>query len=125
RRHTSFSRDWSSDVCSSDLPSLIPPARSSSNSRMGVPSGSSQQPGFFTRPLTPQSLVPASAPTPSPLYQSTPNSTMPRRLQIVSTLFTMVGLPHSPLTCGKGGLALGLARLPSSALSSAVSSPQM
>src|SRR5690606_5488323 len=105
--------------------SHMPPARSSSNSRIGVPSGSSQQPGFFTRPLTPQSLVPASAPRPNPLYQSTPNSTMPRRLQIVSTLFTIVGLPHNPLTCGNGGFALGLARLPSSAFSNAVSSPQI
>src|SRR5690606_40969611 len=26
RRHTSFSRDWSSDVCSSDLGRLEPPA---------------------------------------------------------------------------------------------------
>src|SRR5690606_39792359 len=28
RRHTRFSRDWSSDVCSSDLPILILPDRS-------------------------------------------------------------------------------------------------
>src|SRR5690606_40108657 len=26
RRHTRFSRDWSSDVCSSDLPTTIKPA---------------------------------------------------------------------------------------------------
>ena len=37
----------------------------------------------------------------------------------------LVGFPHKPLTCGNGGLALGLALLPSSAFSSAVSSPQI
>ena len=35
---------------------------------------------------------------------------MPGRLQRVSTLLTMVGLPQRPLTCGKGGLARGVAR---------------
>ena len=52
-------------------------------------------------------------------------STMCGTLQRVSTLLTIVGLPHRPTTGGKGGLARGLARRPSSALSSAVSSPQM
>ena len=46
-------------------------------------------------------------------------------LQSVSTLLTMVGLPHRPDTCGNGGLARGLARLPSSAFSRPVSSPHM
>src|SRR2546422_6202428 len=33
RRHTRCSRDWSSDVCSSDLRTCAPPARSSSTPR--------------------------------------------------------------------------------------------
>ena len=45
--------------------------------------------------------------------------------QIVSTLLTIVGLPKSPTEGGKGGFDLGLARLPSSAFRSPVSSPQM
>src|SRR5690606_40022314 len=38
RRHTRFSRDWSSDVCSSDLvdpPIMIDPEREDSHSRTG------------------------------------------------------------------------------------------
>ncbi len=35
------------------------------------------------------------------------------------------GLSHRPATCGKGGLALGLARFPSMELIKAVSSPQI
>ena len=47
------------------------------------------------------------------------------KLHKVSTLLTMVGLPNKPLTCGNGGFALGVARLPSKALINAVSSPQI
>src|SRR5690606_39800933 len=38
RRHTRFSRDWSSDVCSSDLPNLIYP-----NQKVYIPDLSAQK----------------------------------------------------------------------------------
>ena len=44
---------------------------------------------------------------------------------IVSTLWISVGLRHRPSATGNGGLCRGMPRLPSSASSSAVSSPQM
>src|SRR5690606_41058068 len=37
RRHTRFSRDWSSDVCSSDL--LLPGLQLAGNNRAGLPAG--------------------------------------------------------------------------------------
>ena len=46
-------------------------------------------------------------------------------LQSVSTLFTTVGWPYSPLIAGNGGLRRGWPRSPSSESMSAVSSPQM
>ena len=44
---------------------------------------------------------------------------------IVSTFWISVGLPRNPDSTGKGGFIRGMPRLPSSASSSAVSSPQM
>ena len=44
---------------------------------------------------------------------------------MVSTLLTIVGCANRPLTAGNGGLRRGQPRLPSSELSSEVSSPQM
>src|SRR5680860_1628193 len=58
-------------------------------------------------------------------YHSTPCSTMCGTFMIVSTLFTTVGEAYSPATAGKGGRSRGWPRRPSSAASSAVSSPQM
>ena len=43
----------------------------------------------------------------------------------VSTLLTVVGRPNAPACAGNGGLMRGFPRLPSRALSIAVSSPQM
>jgi len=57
--------------------------------------------------------------------QSAPFATIPGTHASVSTLCTVVGRPHSPLVAGNGGLERGFARLPSNALISAVSSPQM
>src|SRR5690606_40808045 len=37
RRHTRFSRDWSSDVCCSDLAAARPPRRSETGSRASPP----------------------------------------------------------------------------------------
>ena len=94
-------------------------------SPMGVPIGNSHNPGFLTRPLTPNIFVPESLNRPKDLNQSAPKFKICGKLQKVSTLFTMVGLPHKPATCGNGGFALGVARLPSRELIKAVSSPQI
>src|SRR3990172_4611802 len=106
-------------------PPAMPPACASIISRAVVPIGSSHRPGRFTLPLTPYSLVPPSAVRLSLRNHSAPLFTMCGTQHIVSTLFTFVGLPHSPLVAGKGGLLRGVALLPSIALSSPVSSPQM
>ena len=45
--------------------------------------------------------------------------------QMVSTLFTIVGMPKAPLIAGNGGLTFGQPFLPSSDEISPVSSPQM
>ncbi len=72
--------------------------------------------------LVPMSSEPSRA---NDLYQSTPSAMIAGTLHRVSTLFTQVGLPHTPTAAGKGGLERGLARRPSRELISAVSSPQM
>ncbi len=82
-------------------------------------------PGFLTLPLTPYNLVPPSGLVLKPLNQSGPLFTICGMFAIVSALFTIVGLPKSPQTWGKGGFALGVARFPSRAFKSAVSSPQI
>src|SRR5690606_40363907 len=42
RRHTRFSRDWSSDVCSSDLPNDCPQTESELGPRRSVRSGAAR-----------------------------------------------------------------------------------
>src|SRR5690606_41157642 len=52
RRHTRFSRDWSADVCSSDLAARGSPARfSSKNSASSRPAGSSEVTMGALRPV--------------------------------------------------------------------------
>src|SRR5687767_1946143 len=92
---------------------------------MVTPIGSSHAPGLFTLPLTPYNFVPLSSLLLSPMNHSAPLFTMWGTQQSVSTLFTIVGFPYNPLICGNGGFVLGVARLPSSAFSNAVSSPHM
>jgi hypothetical protein len=87
--------------------------------------GSSHRPGRFTFPLAPYSLVPASFVRPKPRNHAAPLLMMWGTQHSVSTLLTTVGLPNRPTTGGNGGFDLGLARLPSSAFSSPVSSPHM
>src|SRR5690606_40672543 len=50
RRHTRFSRDWSSDVCSSDLQHHQPHARGRCRNLYGWPNRM-QQTTLFVRPL--------------------------------------------------------------------------
>src|SRR5664279_5528968 len=92
---------------------------------MVVPNGNSHSPGFFTFPLTPKSFVPPVSVRLRSLNQSEPFSTICEIQHNVSTLFTTVGLPNSPLIAGNGGLVRGIARLPSSEFNKAVSSPQI
>src|SRR5207302_1626234 len=51
RRHTRFSRDWSSDVCSSDLPGkIVNPYRIDENLRLGANYSPPQPATHFTFP---------------------------------------------------------------------------
>src|SRR5215831_20017244 len=106
-------------------PSRIPPAWSSRISRIVVPIGSSHSPGRFTFPLAPNNLVPACCVRLKARNHAAPWLMMCGTQHSVSTLLTTVGLPKRPTTGGYGGFDLGLARLPSSALSKPVSSPHM
>src|SRR5690242_1671131 len=95
-------------------------------SRSGVPMGSSRQIRLATDPLTENSLLPApSGLRARPLNHAAPLAMMAGTLASVSTLLTTVGPFHKPFTAGNGGFILGFGRFPSSALMSAVSSPQM
>ncbi len=60
----------------SAYPGSMPPAWTSMSSRIGVPMGSSTQPGLATRPATPKILVPPSSVSESPFHQSGPCRTM-------------------------------------------------
>src|SRR5690606_39983766 len=60
RRHTRFSRDWSSDVCSSDLPAA-PPRRAARRGRRRPPAVRSRRPAVRSRPRTPRTRRPAAA----------------------------------------------------------------
>src|SRR5690606_16323535 len=51
RRHTSFSRDWSSDVCSSDLPAITPAILSARRSMLLPPSEPIARPAHDVRVL--------------------------------------------------------------------------
>src|SRR5690606_39838358 len=62
RRHTIFSRDWSSDVCSSDLPSLPPSPPSGRRRRDPCPASK-----------------PALPPAEQPQYRSGEGAEPPRR----------------------------------------------
>src|SRR5690554_4437878 len=101
-------------------PSRMPPARSRISWPL-VPIGNSQSPGRSTSPEAPYNLVPLSVlrPPDSPRYQSAPCCMTAGTLHRVSTLLTTVGLPQAPDWPGNGGLARGLARLPSRELISA------
>ena len=65
-------------------------------SRSVVPMGTSTNPVFTTLPVRAKVLVPALDSVPMPLYHCAPWLTIPGTLANVSTLFSTVGLPHSP-----------------------------
>src|SRR3954469_24103009 len=90
-----------------------------------MPSSCSYTPGLFTWPLMPNSFGPGELLVPIDLNQSGPFSIMGGTQQSVSTLLMTVGRANAPAMAGNGGLLRGQPRLPSSASSSPVSSPQM
>ena len=104
--------------------SRMPPAMSSS-SRIVMPSGASNWPGFFTCPERLKMPKPVDFSVPMPVNQSTPSRMMPGTDAIDSTLLTEVGRAYRPATPGNGGLLRGWPRRPSRLSRSAVSSPQM
>ena len=109
----------------SGRPPATPPARSKMTCRAGVPMAISYTPGRATSPLMPMNLRPAAPFLPCALNHSGPFARIDGTIANVSTLLIAVGFPCSPWVPGNGGLLRGSARLPSSASSSADSSPQM
>ena len=69
--------------------------------------------------------VPPMVFVPRPANQAAPRLMMCGTCAIVSTLFTIVGMPKAPLMAGNGGLTFGQPFLPSSDEIRPVSSPQM
>src|SRR5690606_40609648 len=70
RRHTRFSRDWSSDVCSSDLPAAV----------SDVPASISAQATSPTPESTPAAVEPEPAvvePEPAPVLDQQPEPVQP------------------------------------------------
>src|SRR6266576_2691956 len=90
-----------------------------------MPSSSSYTPGLFTWPDMPKSFGPGEDGVPIDLNHAGPFSMIGGTQQSVSTLLMTVGLANAPAIAGNGGLLRGQPRLPSSASSSPVSSPQM
>src|SRR5512143_2948569 len=91
--------------------------------RSVIPIGTSTRPVFFTLPTSENIFVPLLLSVPIDVRNSAPLLMIKGMLAQVSTLLMLVGLSHSPLTAGYGGLALGSPGLPSSDRRSAVSSP--
>ncbi|CAB4809429.1 unannotated protein [freshwater metagenome] len=84
----------------------------------------SYTPGRFTWPDTATMRVPGDVALPIAVYAAEPLRMSHGKLAMVSTLFTMVGLPYRPMAAGKnGGFKRGMPRLPSRLSMSAVSSP--
>ncbi len=106
------------------LPSGIPPPISKINCLSVVPIGTSTRPTLFTLPPKAKTLVPLVSSVPMAAKFSQPSRKIKGTQASVSTLLTMDGHPHKPLTAGNGGRGFGIPRLPSMLLMRAVSSPQ-
>ena len=105
------------------LPPGTPPPISSTISRSVVPMGTSTRPVWVTFPARAKTLVPPLFWVPMRRNQSAPYSRTTATLANVSTLLITVGLPHRPLSVGKGGRIRGWPRSPSIEWIRAVSSP--
>ncbi len=106
------------------LPPGMPPPMSKTSSPRVMPMGTSTRPVLVTLPERAKTLVPLLFSVPMAANHSQPLRMMWRMVARVSTLLITEGLPHSPLTAGKGGLGRGWPRRPSTEAMSAVSSPQ-
>src|SRR6188472_3216625 len=90
-----------------------------------MPSASSYTPGLFRCPLMPNNFGPGLDGVPIDLNHAAPLLMMCGTQQSVSTLLMTVGRANAPAIAGNGGLLRGQPRLPSSASSNPVSSPQI
>src|SRR5581483_2124472 len=92
-----------------------------------MPSSFSYTPGLFTWPDMPKSFGPGDDGVPIDLNHCGPLSRpmMCGTAHSVSTLLMTVGRAKAPAIAGNGGLLRGQPRLPSSASSNPVSSPQI
>ena len=94
-------------------PFLIPPPISYIISLKVVPIGTSTRPTLLILPARAKTLVPLDVFVPIELYHSAPLFIIAGIFAKVSTLLTQVGLFHSPLSAGNGGLLVGSPRSPS------------
>jgi len=89
-----------------------------------MPIGTSASPPRAILPASANTLVPLLFSVPIDAKASGPFIIIHATFAKVSTLFIFVGLPHSPLFAGNGGLNRGIPLLPSIEAIRAVSSPQ-
>ena len=109
------------------LPFAIPPQYSLLyiNSSTVMVISISYMPGLFILPQAEINFVPVLFPIPIFAYASPPSFIIGTTAAIVSTLFTTVGLSHTPFTAGKGGFIRGFPLRPSRLSINAVSSPHI
>ena len=88
-----------------------------------VPIGISTRPTLLILPPRANTLVPLDFSVPTDANSAAPSLRINGTQASVSTLLTIVGLPHRPDTAGKGGRGRGIPLLPSIELRRAVSSP--
>src|SRR6266508_3228369 len=114
---------WYPPTSTARSPAVEPPA-SVSRWRRAAPCGTSYTPVAVTAPLTVARNVPGSSGVPSSRNQAAPWRTSNARWASVSTFCTRVGRPCTPLSTTRRGVSLGSAARPSTADTTADSSPE-
>ena len=89
-----------------------------------IPIGTSTKPVLLILPTSENTFVPLLSSVPILANQPAPLLIITGTVVQVSTLFIMVGFPHSPDSTGYGGLCFGSGGRPSIEAISEVSSPQ-